>query len=140
MAYALVLYYSRHGSTRNMAKEIARGIEAGGLEARPRFLLEAAGDDTVELLGNVAPETGQRRRRVPQDQRVGARQRHRGHADHRTVSGYDNLARSRVDRRFVNALNHRLAVYICQRFSRKPGGGIPCRDDSKEADFHIGQI
>jgi NAD(P)H dehydrogenase (quinone) len=34
--YILVLYYSRHGATAEMAKQIARGIEAGGLEARLR--------------------------------------------------------------------------------------------------------
>lgn len=34
--YILVLYYSRHGATRAMARAIARGIEAEGLEARLR--------------------------------------------------------------------------------------------------------
>lgn len=34
--YVLVLYYSRHGATRQMARLIARGIEAEGLEARLR--------------------------------------------------------------------------------------------------------
>lgn len=34
--YVLVLYYSRHGATRAMARLIARGIEAEGLEARLR--------------------------------------------------------------------------------------------------------
>lgn len=34
--YALVLYYSRHGATRDMARLIARGSEAEGLEARLR--------------------------------------------------------------------------------------------------------
>ncbi|OKA28289.1 NAD(P)H:quinone oxidoreductase, type IV [Pseudomonas versuta] len=34
--YVLVLYYSRNGSTREMARQIARGIEQGGLEARLR--------------------------------------------------------------------------------------------------------
>ena len=34
--YVLVLYYSRHGATRDMALRIARGIEAAGLEARLR--------------------------------------------------------------------------------------------------------
>ncbi|MBV5309213.1 NAD(P)H:quinone oxidoreductase [Chromatium okenii] len=36
MNYILVLYYSRHGATAEMAKHIARGVEAGGLEARLR--------------------------------------------------------------------------------------------------------
>ena len=34
--YILVLYYSRHGATTEMARQIARGIELGGLEARLR--------------------------------------------------------------------------------------------------------
>jgi len=34
--YVLVLYYSRHGATRTMARLIARGIEKEGLEARLR--------------------------------------------------------------------------------------------------------
>ncbi|MBK1694427.1 NAD(P)H:quinone oxidoreductase type IV [Chromatium weissei] len=36
MNYILVLYYSRYGATAEMAKHIARGVEAGGLEARLR--------------------------------------------------------------------------------------------------------
>nr|WP_275296416.1 NAD(P)H:quinone oxidoreductase [Pseudomonas weihenstephanensis] len=32
----MVLYYSRNGSTRDMARQIARGIEQGGMEARLR--------------------------------------------------------------------------------------------------------
>ncbi len=34
--YILVLYYSRHGATRAMAQQLARGVEQGGLEARLR--------------------------------------------------------------------------------------------------------
>ena len=34
--YFLVLYYSRHGATAEMARQIARGVELGGLEARLR--------------------------------------------------------------------------------------------------------
>ncbi len=34
--YILILYYSRNGSTAAMARQIARGIESGGLEARLR--------------------------------------------------------------------------------------------------------
>jgi len=34
--YILVLYYSRHGATAEMARLIAEGVEAGGLEARLR--------------------------------------------------------------------------------------------------------
>ncbi|MBU0500119.1 MAG: NAD(P)H:quinone oxidoreductase [Gammaproteobacteria bacterium] len=36
MSYVLVLYYSRHGATAGMARQIARGIEQGGREARLR--------------------------------------------------------------------------------------------------------
>jgi NAD(P)H dehydrogenase (quinone) len=36
LPYVLVLYYSRHGSTAELARQIARGIEEGGLEARLR--------------------------------------------------------------------------------------------------------
>lgn len=34
--YVLVLYYSRHGKTADMAKLIARGVESAGVEARIR--------------------------------------------------------------------------------------------------------
>lgn len=34
--YILVLYYSRHGATAEMARQIARGVELAGLEARLR--------------------------------------------------------------------------------------------------------
>lgn len=34
--YVLVLYYSRHGATRDMAKYIARGVEQSGIESRVR--------------------------------------------------------------------------------------------------------
>jgi NAD(P)H dehydrogenase (quinone) len=36
MSYILVLYYSRHGATAEMARMIARGVEEGGMEARLR--------------------------------------------------------------------------------------------------------
>jgi NAD(P)H dehydrogenase (quinone) len=35
-SYILVLYYSRHGATAQMAQQIARGVEMGGMEARIR--------------------------------------------------------------------------------------------------------
>jgi NAD(P)H dehydrogenase (quinone) len=34
--YILVLYYSRHGATAEMARQIARGVELAGMEARLR--------------------------------------------------------------------------------------------------------
>ncbi|SDX63340.1 NAD(P)H dehydrogenase (quinone) [Allochromatium warmingii] len=36
MSYILILYYSRHGATADMAQQVARGVEAAGLEARLR--------------------------------------------------------------------------------------------------------
>lgn len=36
MSYILVLYYSRGGSTRNLAQAIARGVEQSGMEAKIR--------------------------------------------------------------------------------------------------------
>ena len=36
LPYVLVLYYSRHGSTEAMAKQVARGVaQVDGVEARP---------------------------------------------------------------------------------------------------------
>lgn len=42
--YVLVLYYSRHGATRTMAQQIARGIEASGMTARLRTVPEVSAD------------------------------------------------------------------------------------------------
>ncbi|QGU33025.1 NAD(P)H:quinone oxidoreductase [Thermochromatium tepidum] len=36
MSYILILYYSRHGATAEMAHQVARGVESAGLEARLR--------------------------------------------------------------------------------------------------------
>jgi NAD(P)H dehydrogenase (quinone) len=36
MSDILILYYSRHGATAEMARQIARGVESGGLAARLR--------------------------------------------------------------------------------------------------------
>lgn len=36
MAYVLVLYYSRYGAVADMARQIARGVESAGIEARLR--------------------------------------------------------------------------------------------------------
>ncbi len=43
-AYILVLYYSRGGSTADMARRVARGVEEGGLEARLRTVPEVSPD------------------------------------------------------------------------------------------------
>ena len=56
MSYALVLYYSRHGSTRNMAKLIARGIESAGMEARLRTVPEVS--TVCEETAPAVPESG----------------------------------------------------------------------------------
>ena len=42
--YVLVLYYSRHGATREMARLVARGIEAAGLEAKLRTVPAVSAD------------------------------------------------------------------------------------------------
>lgn len=49
--YILVLYYSRHGATAEMARQIARGVELGGLEARLRTVPEVSAECAA-----VAPE------------------------------------------------------------------------------------
>ncbi|MGB5570569.1 MAG: flavodoxin family protein, partial [Sedimenticolaceae bacterium] len=36
MSYLLILYYSQRGATAEMARQIARGAEESGLEARLR--------------------------------------------------------------------------------------------------------
>jgi len=36
MDYVLILYYSTYGATAQMAQQIARGVEAAGMEARLR--------------------------------------------------------------------------------------------------------
>lgn len=42
MSYVLVLYYSRHGAVRDMARQVARGVEAAGMEARVRTVPEVS--------------------------------------------------------------------------------------------------
>ncbi|MFP5441469.1 MAG: NAD(P)H:quinone oxidoreductase [Gammaproteobacteria bacterium] len=54
--YVLVLYYSRHGATREMALRIARGIEAAGLEARLRTV--PAVSATTSVAAPAIPESG----------------------------------------------------------------------------------
>ena len=49
--YVLVLYYSRHGSTSEMARHIARGIELAGLEARLRTETAAIAGAVLLRLG-----------------------------------------------------------------------------------------
>lgn len=49
--YVLVLYYSRNGATAEMAKQIARGVEQAGMEARIRTVPSVSTDCEA-----VAPE------------------------------------------------------------------------------------
>lgn len=56
-AYVLVLYYSRNGSTLEMAKQIARGVEqVAGIEARLRTV--PAVSPVTEASAPAIPETG----------------------------------------------------------------------------------
>lgn len=55
--YILVLYYSRHGATLEMAKQIARGIEqVSGMEARLRTV--PAVSPVTEASAPAIPDTG----------------------------------------------------------------------------------
>jgi NAD(P)H dehydrogenase (quinone) len=54
--YVLVLYYSRHGATREMALQVARGIERGGLEARIRTVPAVSAD--CEAVAPGVPDQG----------------------------------------------------------------------------------
>lgn len=55
-AYVLVLYYSRHGSIRQMARNIARGIESGGMTARVRTVPRVS--TVTEASEDAIPDTG----------------------------------------------------------------------------------
>ncbi|MBQ0715407.1 MAG: NAD(P)H:quinone oxidoreductase [Paraperlucidibaca sp.] len=54
--YILVLYYSRHGATRELAKLIARGVESAGIEARLRTVPSVSID--CEAVAPDIPESG----------------------------------------------------------------------------------
>ena len=54
--YILVLYYSRHGKTAEMAMQIARGVESTGIEARVRTV--PAISPTTEATEPSVPEEG----------------------------------------------------------------------------------
>ena len=54
--YILVLFYSRNGATSDMARQIARGIEMGGMEARLRTVPAVSAD--CEAVAPTIPETG----------------------------------------------------------------------------------
>jgi NAD(P)H dehydrogenase (quinone) len=55
-SYILVLYYSRHGATAEMARQIARGVEMAGLEARLRTVPAVSSD--CEATAPSIPEDG----------------------------------------------------------------------------------
>lgn len=55
-AYILVLYYSRYGATRDMARLIARGVEAGGLAARLRTVPPVS--TVCEAVESDIPDSG----------------------------------------------------------------------------------
>ncbi|MDE1167161.1 MAG: NAD(P)H:quinone oxidoreductase [Pseudomonas sp.] len=54
--YILVLYYSRSGATSQMAKQIARGVELAGLEARVRTVPPVSAE--CEAVAPAIPEHG----------------------------------------------------------------------------------
>jgi NAD(P)H dehydrogenase (quinone) len=56
MGYVLVLYYSRYGATAEMARQVARGVEQGGLEARLRTVPAVSADH--ESTAPAVPEAG----------------------------------------------------------------------------------
>jgi NAD(P)H dehydrogenase (quinone) len=56
MDYVLVLYYSRYGATAEMARQVARGVEEGGLEARVRTV--PAVSATPEATAPAVPDSG----------------------------------------------------------------------------------
>lgn len=56
MAYVLVLYYSRYGATAEMARQIARGVEGAGLEARLRTVPPVSADH--EATAAPVPDEG----------------------------------------------------------------------------------
>lgn len=54
--YILVLYYSRQGATREMARQVARGVEQQGIEARLRTVPPVSPD--TQASEPPVPETG----------------------------------------------------------------------------------
>ncbi|TVQ86905.1 MAG: NAD(P)H:quinone oxidoreductase [Chromatiaceae bacterium] len=56
MSYILVLYYSRYGATAEMARQVARGVEEGGLPARLRTV--PAVSTVCEAVADSVPDAG----------------------------------------------------------------------------------
>ena len=57
MDYILVLYFSRHGATAEMARQVARGVEEAGLEARLRTVPAVSADH--EATAAPVPDSGE---------------------------------------------------------------------------------
>ncbi|WP_432695453.1 NAD(P)H:quinone oxidoreductase [Marinobacterium sp. YM272] len=55
-AYVLVLYYSRHGATRTMARHIARGVEESGMRALLRTVPPIS--TVCEATASAVPDEG----------------------------------------------------------------------------------
>lgn len=56
MSYILVVYHSRYGSTADMARQVARGVEEGGMEARLRTVPAVSADH--EATAPAVPDDG----------------------------------------------------------------------------------
>ena len=56
MEYILVLFYSHHGATAEMARQVARGVEEAGLEARLRTVPGVSADH--EATAPPVPDSG----------------------------------------------------------------------------------
>jgi NAD(P)H dehydrogenase (quinone) len=56
MEYILVLFYSHHGATAEMARQVARGVEEAGLEARLRTVPAVSADH--EATAPPVPDSG----------------------------------------------------------------------------------
>ena len=56
MSHVLVLYYSRYGATAEMAQQVARGVEQGGMEGRVRTVPAVSADH--EATGPAVPDSG----------------------------------------------------------------------------------
>jgi len=56
MQYVLVLFYSHHGATAEMARQVARGVEEAGLEARLRTVPGVSADH--EATAAPVPDSG----------------------------------------------------------------------------------
>ncbi|MBS99492.1 MAG: NAD(P)H-quinone oxidoreductase [Oceanospirillaceae bacterium] len=54
--FVLVLYYSRHGATRTLARHIARGVEEAGIAARLRTVPPVS--TTCEAIDPAVPDEG----------------------------------------------------------------------------------